>query len=89
MYVSLKKTSSGKRPKKKCFLGNMYRKKSVSEKEKPHFNIYGWLKERDIRRDDGLPDDERLSRDFNIVRGNELLEFMQNPEAEVDNKMSR
>ncbi|GFY22579.1 uncharacterized protein TNCV_2178401 [Trichonephila clavipes] len=32
MDVSLKKTSSGKRPKKKRFQGNMYRKKSLSEK---------------------------------------------------------
>ncbi|GFW06159.1 uncharacterized protein TNCV_36351 [Trichonephila clavipes] len=32
MVVPLKKTSSGKRPKKKGFQGNMYRKKSVSEK---------------------------------------------------------
>ncbi|GFU72566.1 hypothetical protein TNCV_729751 [Trichonephila clavipes] len=32
MDVPLKKTSSGKRPKKKRFQGNMYRKKSVSEK---------------------------------------------------------
>ncbi|GFU23168.1 hypothetical protein TNCV_3516041 [Trichonephila clavipes] len=32
MDVPLKKTSSGKRPKKKRFQGNMYRKKSLSEK---------------------------------------------------------
>ncbi|GFU34315.1 uncharacterized protein TNCV_1991131 [Trichonephila clavipes] len=32
MDAPLKKTSSGKRPKKKRFQGNMYRKKSVSEK---------------------------------------------------------
>ncbi|GFU53454.1 uncharacterized protein TNCV_1998231 [Trichonephila clavipes] len=32
MDVPLKKTSSGKRPKKKRFQGNMYRKKSLSKK---------------------------------------------------------
>ncbi|GFU01240.1 uncharacterized protein TNCV_5123951 [Trichonephila clavipes] len=32
MDVPLRKTSSGKRPKKKRFQGNMYRKKSLSEK---------------------------------------------------------
>ncbi|GFV60307.1 hypothetical protein TNCV_3469431 [Trichonephila clavipes] len=32
MDVPLKNTSSGKRPKKKRFQGNMYRKKSLSEK---------------------------------------------------------
>ncbi|GFW42801.1 hypothetical protein TNCV_473911 [Trichonephila clavipes] len=32
MDVPLKKTSSGKRPKKKRFQGNMYRMKSLSEK---------------------------------------------------------
>ncbi|GFV76595.1 uncharacterized protein TNCV_4728151 [Trichonephila clavipes] len=34
MDVPLKKTSSGKRPKKKRFQGNMYRKKSLSKKAK-------------------------------------------------------
>ncbi|GFX26961.1 hypothetical protein TNCV_1841331 [Trichonephila clavipes] len=35
MDVPLKKTSSGKRPKKKRFQGNMYRKKSLSKKPNP------------------------------------------------------
>ncbi|GFV27222.1 uncharacterized protein TNCV_935461 [Trichonephila clavipes] len=41
MDVPLKKTSSGKRPKKKRFQGNMYRKKSLSEKDYfPHFSSH-------------------------------------------------
>ncbi|GFV47123.1 uncharacterized protein TNCV_1630671 [Trichonephila clavipes] len=64
MDVPLKKTSSGKRPKKKRFQGNMYRKKSLSEKGIISFENVSPNKSSSVKK---LPSAHKISKAYENV----------------------
>ncbi|GFU31384.1 uncharacterized protein TNCV_1470941 [Trichonephila clavipes] len=72
MDVPLKKTSSGKRPKKKRFLGNMYRKKSLSEKGNISFENVSPKKSSSAKK---LPSAHKISETY---ENDVCVEFQEN-----------